>query len=189
MRELLRKYKPKELAALNEHDLQRAILNAMLERSRDRTGGMVNRHQPAAEIINDVTAMGDLQWQERKALSETLERNCRRAFDALVSANLIEPDFGMNGAQGAVILTADGKKAAANPLDHDLVRIRKRLLPDMLHEKLRGKPYEDWVNGHPTSAIQEAYKIVEIEVVAASQLAGHGGEENDRSGRNQNGPP
>jgi hypothetical protein len=125
----LRKFAPNEIAALNEHDLQRAILNAILERSKDRTGGIVNRHQPAAEIINHLTAMGDLQWQQRKSLSETLERNPRRAFDALERANLIEPDFGMNGAQGAVILTADGKSAAANRHDHDLTRIRNYLLP------------------------------------------------------------
>jgi hypothetical protein len=149
----LRKSTPKELAALPEHELQQAILGAMLERSRNRMGGMVNRHQPAAEIINDVTAMGDLHWQERTTLSKTLERNFRRAFDSLEQSRLIETDFGMNGAQGGVVLTPEGKQTAEVPVNFDVVRIRARLTREMLHPKLRGKPYNDFANGDPTAAI------------------------------------
>ncbi|MFN3624934.1 MAG: TIGR02391 family protein [Hyphomicrobium sp.] len=146
----------------------------MLERSLDRTGGMVNRHQPAAELINHAGMHGNLPFHEMQRIRETLERNFRRAFDALERADLIEPALGMNGQQGAMVLTGEGKTAAENPLDFDVVRVRARLVPDMLHPKLRGKPYEDFANGHPTSAIHEAYKIVEIEVVAKSKLTGHG---------------
>lgn len=172
MRELLCKSTSKEIAALSQHDLQRAILNAMAERARDRTGGMVNLHQPAAEIINHAAAIENLPYQERQELSARLERNFRRAFDALQQTGLIEPALGMNGANGFMVLTPEGKKAAEEPLDFELVRIRRRLLPDMLHPKLRGKPYEDFANGHPTSAIQEAYKIVDIEVGTAAKITG-----------------
>jgi uncharacterized protein (TIGR02391 family) len=44
----------------------------------------------------------------------------------------------------------------------------------MLHEKQREKPYSDFAADHPTSAIQEPYKIIEIEVRKASQLSAHG---------------
>jgi hypothetical protein len=46
----------------------------------------------------------------------------------------------MNGAQGAVILTADGKRAAANRLDHDLTRIRNYLLPRWADSNGRFRP-------------------------------------------------
>ena len=133
-------------------------------------GGMVNRHQPAAEIINDVTAMGDLHWQERTTLSKTLERNFRRAFDSLEQSRLIEPDFGMNGAQGGVVLTPEGKQAAEVPVDFDVVRVRARLTRDKLHPKLRGKPYNDFANGDPTAAIAEAFKILDISVQNAAGM-------------------
>ena len=95
MREMLRKLTPQEIAALNEHDLQHAILNAMLERSLDRVGGMVNRHQPAAELINHAAMHGNLPFQEMQRMRETLERNVRRAFDALERLGLIEPALGI----------------------------------------------------------------------------------------------
>ena len=68
MRELLQKLMPSRSPALPEHELQRAILNRWPKRARGRTGGMANRNQPAAEIINHLTAMENLQYQERKEL-------------------------------------------------------------------------------------------------------------------------
>ncbi len=47
---------------------------------------------------------------------------------------------------------------------------RRSCRDDMLHPKLRGKPYTDFANGHPTSAIQEAYKIVDIEVGKVAKI-------------------
>jgi uncharacterized protein (TIGR02391 family) len=142
----------------------------MLGRSRDRTAGMVNRHQPAAEITNHASAIENVPYQARRELSELLERNFRRAFDALENVRLIEPAPGMNGANGFLVLTPEGTRAAEQPLDFEMVRVRARLLPDMLHPKLRGKPYTDFANGHPTSAIQEAYKIVDIEVGKVAKI-------------------
>ena len=78
----------------------------------------------------------------------------------------------MNGTNGFIVLTPEGKRAAVDPIDFDVVRVRERLLPDMLHQKLRGKPYADFANGHPTSAIQEAYKIIDIEVANAAKITG-----------------
>jgi hypothetical protein len=42
----------------------------------------------------------------------------------------------------------------------------------MLHPKLRGKPYTDFANGEPTSAIQEAFKILDLEVAQAAKMSG-----------------
>ncbi len=169
MREILRHLTSKEIATLPDQDLQRAILNAMAERARDRTAGMANLHQPAAEIVNHAASIEGIQAQERQELGKLLERNFRRAFKALDEMGLIEPAPGPNGANGFVLLTHEGKAAAAETLDFQLVRARNRLHREMLHPKLRGKPYEDFANGHPNSAIQEAYKIVDIEVGTAAQ--------------------
>jgi uncharacterized protein (TIGR02391 family) len=164
MRELLRKLSPREIAKLPDRDLQQAILSGMLERSHDRTGGFVYVNQPAAEIINNLSAMENVQWPEKKNLSEALERNIGRAFKKLLQDELIEPALGFNGQQGAVTLTPEGEKAAINPVDLDRVRIRNSLTREMLHPKLRDKPYNDFANGDPTAAIAEAFKILDIEV-------------------------
>jgi uncharacterized protein (TIGR02391 family) len=169
MRELLRKATPTELADLPEHELQRAILGAMAERARSPGGGMANRHQPAAEVIHHAAMQDNLPFPEMQVLRERLVRNFRRAFDALEKNDLIEPAPGANGHNGFIVLTPEGKQVADKPVDFERVRIRARLVPEMLHPKLRGKPYSDFANDEPTSAIQEAYKIVEIEVANASR--------------------
>lgn len=170
MRELLRKSTPKEIAALPEYELQQAILNAMAERARTPTGGMANRHQPAAEIINHAAMHDNLPYKEMQELRERLERNFRRAFDTLERNLLIEPASGMNGTQGFVVLTPEGRNAAEHPVDFEMVRVRARLVPEMLHPKLRGKPYTDFANGDPTAAIAEAFKILDIEVQNAANM-------------------
>jgi uncharacterized protein (TIGR02391 family) len=168
MRELLRRATPTELSELSEHELQRAILSAVAERARTPGGGMANRHQPAAEVIH--AAMQDnLPYPKMQELRERLDRNFRRAFDALEKNDLIEPAPGANGYHGFIVLTPEGKQIADRPVDFERVRIRARLVPEMLHPKLRGKPYSDFANDEPTSAIQEAYKIVEIEVANATR--------------------
>jgi hypothetical protein len=65
----------------------------------------------------------------RIPLTETLERNLRRAFDALERANLIELEFGMNGAQGAVMLTEEARILERN----------RRLVGKGLHEADDGR--------------------------------------------------
>lgn len=170
MRELLRKFTPREIANLPERVLQQAILEGMLERSRDRTGGFVYMNQPAAEIINNLAAMEDVKWPELQILREALERNIGRAFKKLVQDDLIEPAPGYNGQQGAVVLTADGKKAAMNPVDRDRVRVRNSLTREMLHPVLRGKPYDYFANDDPTTAIAEAFKILDIAVQNATGM-------------------
>lgn len=131
---------------------------------------MANRHQPAAEVIQHAALHGSLPHNQLQDLRERLERNFRRGFDTLERDGLIEPASGMNGANGFVVLTPEGRSAAANPVDFEMVRVRARLIPEMLHPKLRGKPYSDFANGEPTSAIQEAFKIVDIEVQAAANM-------------------
>lgn len=170
MRELLNKATPMEIADLPEHELQRAILTAMAERERDRTGGMANVQLPAVEVVNHAAIHDNMPHAQLQPLRERLERNFRRAFETLERDRLIEPASGSNGANGFVVLTPEGRQAASNPVDFQVVRIRARLVPEMLHPKLRGKPYKDFANGDPTSAIQEAYKILDIEVQAAANL-------------------
>jgi hypothetical protein len=170
MRELLQNLTPIEIADLPAHELQLAILNAMAERARTPTGGMANRHQSAAEVINHAAMHGNLPFKEKRELEKRLERNFRRAFDTLERSELIEPASGINGTNGFVVLTPEGQKAAECPVDFELVRTRKRLVPEMLHQKLRGKPYADFANGDPTAAIAEAFKILDIEVQNAGNM-------------------
>jgi uncharacterized protein (TIGR02391 family) len=172
MRELLRKVTPTELADLPDHELQQATLGAMVERARAPGGGMANRHQPAVEVINHAAMHDNIPFQKLHELRERLDRKFRRAFDALERLDLIEPAPGPNGHNGFVVLTPEGQRAAEKPVDFERVRVRAWLVPEMLHPKLRNKPYSDFANGEPTSAIQEAYKIVEIEVSNASKMTG-----------------
>jgi uncharacterized protein (TIGR02391 family) len=115
---------------------------------------------------------GNLPHKQMQDLRERLERNFRRAFNTLKRDRLIEPASGMNGTNGFVVLTAEGRQAAEKPVDFEMVRVRKRLVPEMLHPKLRGKPYTDFANGEPTSAIQEAFKILDLEVAQAAKMRG-----------------
>jgi len=112
MREMLSKMTPAEIAALPEHDLQRAILNAMLERARTPTGGMANRQQLAVEVIDHAAMHDNLPFPKMKELREGLERNFRRASETLERDRLIEPASGMNGTHGFVVLTPEGRQAA-----------------------------------------------------------------------------
>jgi uncharacterized protein (TIGR02391 family) len=163
--------RPQEIAGLPEHDLERAILNAMAERAASKVGGMANRHTLPAEANNQLAMDNpNMPYHERKPLQDQIERSFRLAVQGLEEKRLIEPAPGMNGANGFILLTPEGAKVAKDPLDLETIRIRSMLRPEMLHPKLRNKPYKDFVDGHPTSAIQEAYKIVEIEVKTASGL-------------------
>jgi uncharacterized protein (TIGR02391 family) len=171
MREILRKMTPTEIAALTEHELERALLNGMAEGAATRGGGMANRFTLAVEVSNQLAMDNpNMAYHERKPLEDQIERNFRRAVQGLEEKRLIEPASGPNGANGFVVLTPEGDIAARSPLDLETIRVRCMLRPEMLHPKLRGKPYDDFADGHPTSAIQEAYKILEIDVKDASGL-------------------
>jgi uncharacterized protein (TIGR02391 family) len=174
MREMLRKTTPEEIASLPERELERALLNAMAERAADKMGGRVNRHLLAAEVIQQFRMSNpNRSVHQGRPVEEQIERNFRIAVQGLEEKRLIEPAPGMQGAEGDIRLTAEGIEAANEPLNFDIVRARSMLQPEMLHPKLRGKPYDDFARGHPTSAIQEAYKIVEIEVKAAAPQLQH----------------
>lgn len=168
MRELLKKSTPMEIASLPESELQLAILNAMAERARTPAGGMANRHQPAAELNHHAAMAGDLPHKELRDLQQQLERAFRRAFETLEQNRLIEPASGLNGHNGFVVLTPEGAEAAKQPIDFEAARARRLLRPEMLHSKLRGKPYKLFADGDPSSAVFEAFKIVEIEVRRAA---------------------
>jgi hypothetical protein len=101
---------------------------------------MANRHQPAAEIINHAATHDNLRPREMQELRERLERNFRRAFDVLEQNRLIEPASGMNGTNGFVVLTPEGEQAAEAPIEFDLVRVRARLVPEMLHRNCGRSP-------------------------------------------------
>jgi uncharacterized protein (TIGR02391 family) len=152
-----------------EEVLARAILDAMKVRERHPTDGMANRNTLPVELFNHAISTGAVQPHQR-ALQDQLERSCRRALDYLDRNRLIEPAPGMNGANGYVLLTPEGR-ALNNPVDFDQLRTRAWLRPEMLHPKLRGKPYKDFQDGHLGSAVFEAFKIVEIETREAAGLA------------------
>lgn len=171
MRELLRKSTPMEVAALSESELQLAILNAMAERAKTPTGGMANRNQPAAELYHHAAMAGNLSHLELRDLQQRLERAFRRAFDSLEQNRLIEPASGLNGHNGYVVLTSEGAETAKHPIDFDAVRVRTLLRSEMLHAKLRDKPYKHFAGGDPSSAVFEAFKIVEIEVRRAANTS------------------
>jgi len=76
----------------------------------------------------------------------------------------------MNGTNGFLVLTPEGREAVKTPVNLETVRMRNLLKPEMLHPKLREKPFKDFADGEPTSAIAEAYKILEIEVRQAAKM-------------------
>lgn len=173
MREMLTKLRLPEIAALPERELQRLILICMLEREQARPGGMLDVTRPGGEII-DATIHENFDYQQRRDFAERIERNFRRAIAALEQQRLIEP---ASGNPSHRVLTPEGRQAAKDPIDLEAVRIRGLLKREMLHAKLRDKPYRDFANGDPTSAISEAFKILEIEVrEAAKQSAGISGQ-------------
>jgi uncharacterized protein (TIGR02391 family) len=169
MRELLQKATPAELAALPEEDLARAILAAMRKRERDGRPGMANRREPAEEIFSYAVRVGNYLPQQQRQLKEKLERNFRRTFDWLEQNRLIETASGAGGAEGFMILTPEGRELVA-PIDLDQVRMRAWLRQDMLHPKLKGRPYKDFYDGRLSSAVFEAFRIVEVETRLAAGL-------------------
>jgi uncharacterized protein (TIGR02391 family) len=168
MRELLQcGWTPPEIAALPEQELERAILNAMVEREKDPTGGWLDTTRPGGEIIDHAALHGQFAYPKLREITQQIDRKFRSAIAALEGQGLIEappdnPSFRR--------LTPEGRQAANNPVSLETARVRNLLKPEMLHEKLRGKPYSDFANGEPNSAILEAFKIIEIEVKTAASL-------------------
>jgi Protein of unknown function (Hypoth_ymh)/IrrE N-terminal-like domain len=82
---------------------------------------------------------------------------------------LIEPEAGVNGKNGYVVLTEKGAESDAQ-VDFENLRQRRLLVPEMLHSKLRGDVYADFLAGKFGKAVFGAFKIVEMEVRKAAGL-------------------
>lgn len=162
MRELRKYGTAEQILALSQEELALAVIEAMQERSRDRTRGMANRKTiELPEVFERRDGRYDPQG-ERK-LREDVERALRKTYRLLEERELIEADSGINGENGFIVLTAAGA-AIQDRVDLEQVRRRAWLQRDMLHTALQGKPYEDFANGHLGEAVYEAFKTVEIAV-------------------------
>ena len=166
---------PAQILALPARELQQAILVAMAERATTRTAGMTSAEGAISEIFQHAAFNEGFLPHQQREYHQTLQRTIHRAFDDLKAARLIERAADENGRNGFMNLSPEGEVAAKTPIDLEAAHIRELLKPEMLHPKLRGKPYQDFANGEPTSAISEAFKIVEIEVRTAARMPnGHG---------------
>src|SRR5215471_11679923 len=66
----------------------------------------------------------------------------RRAFESLEQDRLIEPASGMNGTNGFLVLTPEGREAVKTPVNLETVRMRNLLKPEMLHPKTARKAFQ-----------------------------------------------
>jgi len=165
MRELLRKVRDAtELLDLTPDELGRSLLWAMRQRTGSPIDGLASRRSAHTEVFNAIAPTVNL-WQVRF----DLERAFRAAWAKLDEWGLIEPAAGINGENGFIVLTSEGE-SAADQTDFERIHVRSLLKPEMLHQLLRKKPFEDFAGDHLGDAVFKAFKTVEIQLRAACGL-------------------
>ena len=95
-----------DLLDMTREELARALLQAMQQRRNDPTQ-RTNRESAVSELFS---ITDEISPMERRRLESKLEPAFRKAFDQLESWELIEPDAGMNGKNGYVVLTDKGSR-------------------------------------------------------------------------------
>lgn len=167
MEELLRSVgNPADLLLLSTPDLAHALLSAMQQPHNNPLRN--TNHKDAYRELNTIVdnPLSPMEWRK---LEPKLETAFRKAFNQLEEWGLIEPMPGMNGDNGFIQLTDEGVKSIAK-VDYEVARQRQLLKPDMLHSKLQGKVYQDFLAGRLGDAAFGAFKIIEIDVRSATGL-------------------
>lgn len=98
-----------------------------------------------------------------------LENALRRAFQWLETNALIVSAGGFNATFR--VLTDEGRALASKPA-FDQFKAAQDFRADTLHQSLRGTVYSAAVRGEFDNAIAQAFKLLEVQVRAASGVAG-----------------
>jgi uncharacterized protein (TIGR02391 family) len=186
MRELLKSIQgPADLLDMTREELAYALLRSMQQRENHPIQ-RVNRESAVSELFSLTDVISPMEWRR---LETKLEPAFRKAFEQLERWELIEPDAGMNGKNGYVVLTEKGSESNAQ-VDFENLRQRRLLLPEMLHSKLRGDVHADFLAGKFGKAVFGAFKIVEMEVRMAAGLTerDHGAQLMQTAFNEKNGP-
>jgi uncharacterized protein (TIGR02391 family) len=154
---------PDALLDLTPDELAWALLEDMQAREHDPIAGMANRDL----LANSFTPFSLPPNPQQHEVMNRINKAGRNGFALLERWDLIEPADDMNGRNGYVVLTTNGR-GTTERTDFERVRVRGLLRAELLHPLLRGKPYDDFVADHLDAAVLEAFKTVEIEVRAAA---------------------
>lgn len=156
---------PADLLDMTCEELAQGLLLSMQQRQHHLVE-RVNRESAVSELFSLTDPISPM---EQRRLEARLEPAFRKAFDQLERWELIEPEAGVNGKNGYVVLTEEGAESDAH-VDFENLRQRRLLLPEMLHSKLRGDVHADFLAGKFGRAVFGAFKIVEMEVRRAADL-------------------
>jgi uncharacterized protein (TIGR02391 family) len=157
---------PAELLQLSPTDLAWTIFKAVQERGNDRIH-RINRNTAVSELFEITDRISPMA---QRTLEQKLNPAFRKAFGLLESWGLVEPEEGINGDNGRMVLTEKGSETNA-PIDIETLRQRQLLRPEMLHPLLREDVYADFLAGKFGKAVFGAFRTMEIEIRRAAGLS------------------
>jgi uncharacterized protein (TIGR02391 family) len=153
-----------DLLSLSQDELAWALLEDMQARLANPLLGNALRDSLSNSLLSVATLHSNPM--NTRDLARKLDKAGRDAFALLEKWNLVEPDEGINGRNGYMVLTDEGK-AATERTDFQRVRIRGWLHEEMLHPLLRGRIYGYFSSDDLKTAVLEAFITIEVEVRGA----------------------
>jgi uncharacterized protein (TIGR02391 family) len=189
MRELLKQFPdPAMLSRLTREELAQSVLAAMQQRCKDPIGGMANRDGSVAELFSVSNQWGRTVMLEHQ-LKKSLAKELQVAFNLLEEWGFAEAAEGLNGKNGFMELTPEGRNAVST-INVESVMQRSHLVDSMLHRLLRESVASDFRGGRFNDSIFGAFKVLEMEIQTAACLTQteHGSELLRRAFNPENGP-